>query len=97
MFDEIAIDPVSIITDSLKSFLVTILVVTIIKIIISLLFCLLPQRVQSVIFGASNKLSEKILSKCSNDGATNINNDEYAHKYANKLMEAAYKGRGRRL
>lgn len=88
-------NPISIITDNIKNFLIIMLVVCIIKIISKLVITVLPKSVQNVIYEGSYKLnvkSQESLKKMSDD---NFNSDVYAQKYSNELIRAAHKGSGR--
>lgn len=85
-------NPISIITDNVKNFLVIMLVVCIIKIASKLVITVLPKSVQNVIYEGSYKLnvkSQNTLNKMSDD---NFNSDAYAQKYASPLIRAAHKG-----
>ena len=88
-------NPISIIIDNIKNFLIIMLVVCIIKIISKLVIIVLPKYVQNVIYESSYKLnvkSQESLKKMSDD---NFNSDTYAQKYSSELIRAAHKGSGR--
>ena len=88
-------NPISIVTDNIKNFLVIMLVVCIIKIVSKLVITVLPKSVQNVIYEGSYKLnvkSQETLKKMSDD---NFNSDAYAQKYSSELIRAAHKGSGR--
>lgn len=88
-------NPISIIIDNIKNFLIIMLVVCIIKIISKLVIIVLPKSVQNVIYESSYKLnvkSQESLKKMSDD---NFNSDTYAQKYSSELIRAAHKGSGR--
>lgn len=85
-------NPISIITDNVKNFLVIMLVVCIIKIASKLVITVLPKSAQNIIYEGSYKLnvkSQESLKKMSDD---NFNSDAYAQKYASPLIRAAHKG-----
>lgn len=84
-------NPISIITDNVKNFLVIMLVVCIIKIASKLVITVLPKSAQNIIYEGSYKLnvkSQESLKKMSDD---NFNSDAYAQKYASPLIRAAHK------
>lgn len=88
-------NPISIITDNIKNFLIIMLVVCIIKIVSKLVITVMPKSVQNVIYEGSYKLnvkSQESLKKMSDD---NFNSDAYAQKYASPLIRAAHKGDAR--
>ena len=85
-------NPISIITDNVKNFLVIMLVVCIIKIASKLVITVLPKSAQNIIYEGSYKLnvkSQESLKKMSDD---NFNSDAYAQKYTSPLIRAAHKG-----
>ena len=88
-------NPISVITDNVKDFLIIMLVVCIIKIIARLVIAVLPKSIQNTIYDGSYKLnvkSQESLKKMSDD---NFNSDVYAQRYSNELIRAAHKGSGR--
>lgn len=87
-------NPISVITDNVKNFLIIMLVVCTIKIIARLVIAILPKSLQNTIYDGSYKLnvkSQHSLKKMSDD---NFNSDAYAQKYSSELIRAAHKGSG---
>lgn len=85
-------NPISIITDNVKNFLIIMLIVCIIKIAARLVIAILPKSLQNTIYEGSYKLnvkSQQSLKKMSDD---NFNSDPYAQKYSNELIRAAHRG-----
>lgn len=88
-------NPISVVIDNVKNFLIIMIVVCIIKIIAKLVIAILPKSVQNTIYEGSYKLnvkSQESLKKMSDD---NFNSDSYAQRYSNELIRAAHKGSGR--
>lgn len=88
-------NPISVVIDNVKNFLIIMLVVCIIKIIAKLVIAVLPKSLQNTIYEGSYKLnvkSQESLRKMSDD---NFNSDAYAQRYSNELIRAAHKGSGR--
>ena len=85
-------NPVEIITDNIKDFLIIMLIVCIVKIVARLVISILPRPLQTKIYDGSYKLnvkSQQSLKKMSDD---NFNSDSYAQKYSNELIRAARRG-----
>lgn len=97
--EEVVVDavgnPISVVTDNVKDFLIIMLVVCIIKIAAKLVIAVLPKSIQNAIYEGSYKLnikSQESLKKMSDD---NFNSDAYAQRYSNELIRAAHKGSGK--
>lgn len=85
-------NPVEIITDNIKDFLIIMLIVCIVKVVARLVISILPRTLQTKIYDGSYQLnvkSQQSLKKMSDD---NFNSDAYAQAYSNELLRAAHRG-----
>ena len=90
---EALLNPVSVVTDQIKSFLITMVVMVVIKILVKIILLILPDTISDAVYSASNKLHDKLKSKVD---ATDKVSEEKADSLMKKLKLAEGNKKARR-